>query len=263
MKRLNIHNPITWVLNLRGMQLLSYSLFLLSLCIVVFAFLALQKVDVITNWKIIVPKESFKTGETVVLKSEYTKVRDVQGKSVRYIECQNRNKIWVRYPLNEAVANRGSGSGGTGIVVKIPETIADLPTTCKFTIVIDYEVFSWKHVLEVNSSNTFKLEQGDASPSSLSSENVSTNDSTSQTPANLAQGPASAQGRPTSSGVSSSSSNNNSSRQVSQSNNSQFSGAEGTPPQPTPQPEPNPQPTNLLPGVERCVLGLNLLGGCL
>lgn len=138
-------------------QVLSYSLFALSAVILLVSFMITMNVQVLDKWVLRVPTNEIHAGDTVTLVSEYTKVRDVSGKAVRYIECENRQHTYIRYPLNEAVANRASGTGGTGIVVKVPETIPDIPTKCKFTIAITYDVYPWKKVYETNSSNTFQL----------------------------------------------------------------------------------------------------------
>ena len=138
-------------------QLLSYALFAFSICVLLFSIMATMNVDVIKDWKLTIIRNEIPVGDQAVIISEYTKVREVSGKSVRYIECRNIDGVWIRYPLNEARADRAKGTGGTGIPVVIPSNIPNLPTQCKFTIAIDYEVYPWRTVHVVNSTKEFTL----------------------------------------------------------------------------------------------------------
>ena len=185
---------------------------------------------VLKDWKLSTPTQDIHAGDTVTLISEYTKVRNVSGKSVRYIECQNSDRVYVRYPLNEAIANRGSGSGGTGVVVVVPTTIPNLPATCKFTIAIEYDVYPWRKVNVSNSTNEFTLLPPLA-----------------QTSQAQASEPASGQ-----SSVSVSLPNNSSSTPTKQFNNSHSDSNPSTadkPLTPTPQPVDNPSTLDKLPVV--------------
>lgn len=138
-------------------QVFSYALFALSAAVLFASFMLTMNITVLKDWRLSTPAADIHAGDTVTLVSQYTKVRNVTGKSVRYIECQNSQHIYIRYPLNEAVANRAAGRSGTGIVVKVPETIPNLPTTCKFTIAIEYDVYPWRKVNVSQSSNEFQL----------------------------------------------------------------------------------------------------------
>lgn len=151
-----------------GIQVFSYALFALSAVILFASFLLTMNITVIKDWKLSVPIADIHAGDTVTLVSQYTKVRDVTGTSVRYIECQNSNHIYIRYPLNEAVANRAAGHGGTGVVVKVPETIPALPTTCKFTIALEYDVYPWRKVNISQSTQSFQLLPKLATPQEVS-----------------------------------------------------------------------------------------------
>ena len=133
-------------------QLISYILFFLSACILGFTIYMNVKTDVLKDWRLVLPQQDIRIGDSIVLQSLYTKVMDVSGKSTRYIECKTSNGVFVRYPISEAVANRAAGQSGTGIPVVIPSTIPNVPTTCRFNITIEYEVFIWrKHIESVNS----------------------------------------------------------------------------------------------------------------
>ncbi len=126
------------------------------------AFVILFPVDVLTNWKIRIAKDHYTLGETVVIESLYTKNIESSVHSVvtRYLECKNGNGVYVRYELNQALATAPQNiSGGTGIIVKIPEDIAevDLPTDCYFAISVDYDISPRRAKAEYNRSQNFVL----------------------------------------------------------------------------------------------------------
>lgn len=136
----------------------SYVFFAISAVMLLFSFTMIMKVDVLANWRLVLPEGALHAGDTVVLQSLYDKKLDVTGEATRYIECKTKDtNIFVRYPVSKSVANRPAGLTGTGIVIAIPEVIPDLPATCKFTISIDYEVLAFRHVIETQSSDEFSL----------------------------------------------------------------------------------------------------------
>lgn len=146
-----------YIRSINTSRLISYGIFLLSIAILIGTFVATQRVTILKDWRLTIAASEIRVGDTVTIKSEYTKLREVSGKAVRYIECQDGDNIYIRYPLNEAIADRQSGTAGTGIVVTIPTIISDVPTMCKFTIAIAYDVYPWKKVNQTNSSNEFML----------------------------------------------------------------------------------------------------------
>lgn len=223
-------------------QVFSYSLFVLSALILVASFMLTMNITVLKDWKLSVPAAEIHAGDTVTLVSEYTKVRDVTGRSIRYIECQNQQHIYIRYPLNEAVANRGSGTAGTGVVVKVPDSIPYLPTTCKFTIAIEYDVYPWRKVDISNSTNEFTLLPRREVPQAVSL-NVP---SSAQINQGQALAPASGQNEQ----AFSSSSNNTPYQPPPQSNTSQVATKpDGSPVPPNPQPVDNRTTLDRLPVV--------------
>lgn len=240
-------------LNLSRVQLLSYALFTLSAVILLMSFLLTMNVTVLKDWKLSVPAAEIHAGDTVTLVSAYTKVRDVTGKSVRYIECQNANSVYIRYPLNEAVANRQKGSGGTGVVVKVPESIPNLPTICKFTIAITYDVYPWRKVNVSNSTNEFQLLPKRDVPQEV----TLSEPSSAQTNQGLALAPVSSQ---TDSISSTSSPNNTPTSPSAQPNNSQNAAMpDGTPTSAERTLAPTPQTSD-----DRSALGrLPIVGGLL
>lgn len=149
MKRLFYHLSKT--------QVTSYVLFFLSAIILLAVIVMNFKVDVLKDWRLVLPQQKIHVGDKIVVQSLYTKLRDVTGKSVRYIECRNTSGVYIRYPVSEAVSNRASGTSGTGIIIVIPETIPETPAKCRVNITIDYEVYKWRHVIESKNSDEFLL----------------------------------------------------------------------------------------------------------
>lgn len=144
------------------MKLVNIAQYVLAGAIVVgsltIGVLTMYPVDVLDNWKITVPEKSYYAGDTAVIYSTYTKKRDVTGIAKRYIECENQNSASIRYPLNEAVADRKAGERtGTAVVVKLPSDIPNLPTECRINIAVTYKVNAFKEVHESETSNSFQL----------------------------------------------------------------------------------------------------------
>lgn len=158
-------------------RVVSYLLFALSGFILAAAFYMNASIDVLENWRLILPTQSLHAGDTVVVQSIYNKKLNVTGEATRYIECESRPGVFVRYPISVSPANRGTGNTGTGIELKIPANIPSLPATCKITVIIDYEIALWRHVIESNSSHTFTLH-----PEREPSTDADETQETSQTP---------------------------------------------------------------------------------
>lgn len=138
-------------------QLVSYSLFALSAVTLFFAVYMNMSVDVLKDWKLIMNQDSAYVGDTVVIESVYHKTMNVTGVSTRYMECKNSDGILIRYAVSEAKANRASGQTGTGIMIVVPSTIPDLPTKCRINIIIDYEIYKFRHVIESQQTKEFTL----------------------------------------------------------------------------------------------------------
>lgn len=152
--------------NARFWQFLNAAL--LSALIAIIAFVLFSPVDVLKNetWKLTVQGDTHYPGDVLVVKSEYEKVRDVTGVAKRYIECKNPIGGYVRYPINEADANRqptgeNKPRTGTGVFLPVPVNIP-VPTDCFVTISITYDIYklgNWtlRSHTETNSSGIFKL----------------------------------------------------------------------------------------------------------
>lgn len=149
--------------NIKFWQFLNVALLTSLLLVLVFTLFA--PVDVIKNetWKLTVAGNVHYPGDILSVTSQYEKVKDATGTAKRYIECQNAQKAFIRYPINEAEANRRptNRSVGTGVLLPVPISIP-VPTQCKVSIAIKYEIFKvGNYVLrshtEANESPLFTL----------------------------------------------------------------------------------------------------------
>ena len=97
--------------------------------------------------------------ETAIITSKFTQVKDISGKATRYLECKTPSNTTIRYQLNEAAANSQKGARGVGIIVQLPDQITGvtLPTECKFSISIDYQINKLRNFNEANESTEFTL----------------------------------------------------------------------------------------------------------
>lgn len=120
-------------------------------------FLFTNNVDVLKNWVLVLPNQDIHEGDTITIASQYIKVRAVTGVATRYLECQNTQGISIRYPLNNAVADRAPGNTGTGITIKVPNTIPNPPAKCRFSINVLYHIYPLKNVTEFVASKWFTL----------------------------------------------------------------------------------------------------------
>lgn len=136
---------------------------LLGVLVLVLGGLFMYPIDVLKDdsWNLTVQGSSHSPGDTINVSSTYNKVRSAEGVATRYLDCQNEEGAFVRYPVNQAEANRARGMAGTGVVVVIPETIPT-PTNCKIAIKVEYRIFNiggWtlRSVTEYKESKTFDL----------------------------------------------------------------------------------------------------------
>lgn len=145
-------------------MLLSYALFAFSVIFLLLTLYFTSNIKVIENWKLSIPGEPIHAGDEVVLISSYKKTRNVDGQARRYIECKNHDGLFIRYPLSEANADRKAGNAGTGIPVKVPYNIPDLPAECFFSITISYPVLPFKPTVEKQQTQHFRLLPANSSP---------------------------------------------------------------------------------------------------
>ena len=154
----------------RLVNLLSYILFAASAVVLVVLVAFTMQVDVLKNWKLELPSGPIHAGDTIVVQSTYTKVRAVTGVATRYLECASVQGAFIRYPINQATADRAPGvSIGTGVVLKIPETVPGLPAQCRISINVRYQVYPWRAVTEFTSTNGTFILLPSRSPGAVSS----------------------------------------------------------------------------------------------
>jgi hypothetical protein len=147
-------------LNFSSTQVVSYCLLALSALLLLACVYMTYSIDVVTDWKLSLPEKKIHVGDTVVVASTYKKLRDVTGEASRFLDCNTKQGVSIRYPVNKASASRGASDHrqtGTGIVLVIPNTIPDLPTKCRIAVSIDYPVLPWRHVIENNETKDFTL----------------------------------------------------------------------------------------------------------
>lgn len=145
---------------LRIANLLSYMLFVFSLLLIVFVFIFTRNIQVLSNWNLTLPSGDIHVGDTIVVASTYVKLRQVDGSSVRSIECQSTKGIYISTPLNKAIANRAPGKTGTGIVATIPSKLSGitaLPDACHICVSLTYPVLPLKTVSYFHCTKDFTL----------------------------------------------------------------------------------------------------------
>lgn len=124
--------------------------------VVYFAF----SIQVITNWRLTPPTGDIHAGDTIIVASRYTKLRQVTGTSRRTLECQTQPGIYLSTPLNRVDANRAPGTTGTGVLVTIPKAIkgiASLPDPCHVCIALAYPVLPFRTVPYFKCTKDFML----------------------------------------------------------------------------------------------------------
>lgn len=138
-------------------RLTTYFMMVLSAIFIAASVYMTFSIDVLKDWTLTLPQQEVHAKDTITIQSVYTKVMSVKGESFRYLDCKNKNGITIRYPLNQAIADRAAQKGGTGVVVIMPDNVPDLPAKCKVSVVIDYPVLPWRHVIETQETKEFTL----------------------------------------------------------------------------------------------------------
>lgn len=127
--------------------------------VVYFAF----NIQVIKDWHLTLPSQEIHAGDTIVVASTYTKLRQVTGISTRSIECAIKPGIYLSTPLNKVLANRAANPNkktGTGILVQIPASmkgITSLPDPCHICVALSYPVLPGRSVPYFNCTKDFEL----------------------------------------------------------------------------------------------------------
>jgi len=160
---------------LRRTNIVTALLFLLSGSILGWTIYSNFTIDVLDDktWRLILPTGDIHAGQTILVKSEYRKLRTVEGQAQRYIECWTRENIQVSYLVSTAVADRAKGTGGTGLPIPIPANIPGLPIKCDIRVVIKYHVLPLRDVIEVKTSQNFTLLSANVSGASSGAKGTS------------------------------------------------------------------------------------------
>lgn len=117
-----------------------------------------RPVDVLKNWKLVVPSDmTYHPGQVVSVHSEVDKLRSAKPIAHRNIECKNPTTFTSYHLADVEGVNSKAGHISSTIDFKIPEIIPHLPTTCVFSISVDYKVNPFKITNEYVRSNEFRL----------------------------------------------------------------------------------------------------------
>lgn len=131
----------------------------LVLVSVVVAYILVVPVTVLEHWKLTVQGGTYRPGDTVKAHIEADKVRSVKPFAHRSIECKQLNGSFVAYHLSDVKGiNSQVGHISTNLAFVVPSNIPSLPSTCRFSITAQYQVYGFKTITEYTASNTFRVE---------------------------------------------------------------------------------------------------------
>lgn len=140
-----------------GRAIVNSIAFAIVLSALVFAYVSLVPVDVLKDWSYTIYKDTYTTGETIVITSHFKKIRNVTGISRRYIYCKTPSGSYSRDPIGEASADRPAQSGSADIYLSIPSALPTLPTTCYIEANIDYTIYTFRKHTEINRTSEFTV----------------------------------------------------------------------------------------------------------
>lgn len=134
-----------------------YVLAIAILCATALAtFLFIAPETVLKDWRVVAPTGNYHVGETIVVQSLFTKLKDVDGVSHRSLLCTDPQGATVAYMINDAIANHQAQSkAGVGVPVTIPLVVT--PTKCKLAISIEYKIYPFRTITEYATSNSFNV----------------------------------------------------------------------------------------------------------
>lgn len=124
----------------------------------VFAVITLAPINILRDWKITVPSQSYRLGDIIQLNTASEKLRKAGGPVERTIECDKGTNGTISYPLNSSLAKGNPGVNHATYQLKVPVNITNLPATCRVVIAVDYTVYGFRHIVEYTVSNDFKVE---------------------------------------------------------------------------------------------------------
>lgn len=153
-------------------RLSAYALFGTSVCIVLAVVYYVSNIQVISNWKLTIPSTvgTIHVGDTFVVDSVYTKLRQVTGTSKRSLECQSSPGVFVSYPLNSVSANRAPGHSGTGVIVSLTNLrgLPPLPAPCRVCVALGYPILPGRTVPYFKCTSLFFLQPASVASSASS-----------------------------------------------------------------------------------------------
>lgn len=144
------------------MTLSKLSGYLISVLIGLSTFMALYiafiPIQVLTDWHVTVPEQSYNRGDTVHVTSVANKIRPAAGKVTRVLECDQPGDRTTSYTLNSSDAANRVGYTNRSYDIVLPRAITYTPTNCRIIITINYKVFSeLRTVSESTVSNDIKV----------------------------------------------------------------------------------------------------------
>lgn len=124
---------------------------------VIFA-LMFWPISVLKDWSLTVPSGTYNLNEAVNVTAVSTKTRALAPLAHRNIECKNPQGQYISYHLTDVQGvNNNVGHHVSQIPFKIPSIIPSLPTTCRFSIDVEYQVYPFRTINQYVASNTFEL----------------------------------------------------------------------------------------------------------
>lgn len=155
---------------------------LTTLIILLLIYMLTWPITVLEDWKLVVPATTYHPGDTVLVQSRSTKVRAVAPLAHRNIECQNISGDYISYHLADVHGvNNNVGKHSGTIAFIIPSTVPDLPTTCRFSIGVEYQVLAIRTINQYVASNTFRLTVAPVATTSTQATPVPQTNTSSQT----------------------------------------------------------------------------------
>lgn len=130
--------------------------FLILLTITVVLIFAVP-INVLRDWHIKTDKATYAPTDTIHVQSSSTKLRKASGDVNRTIECDSGRDSVVAYNLNVSEGSRKPGFSFSTYNLEIPDTVANLPATCRVVVSVKYQVLFIRHVVEYAVSNNFTI----------------------------------------------------------------------------------------------------------
>lgn len=125
---------------------------------IAFLYAMFVPITVVKDWRINVDNNKvYRPGEAILVKNQFTKVREATGISTHYIECKDTfGNYNTKQEINESEVKRPAGATAEDIQLVIPSLTVPTPTTCRIHIIRIYHgVNGFRTVIVNNYSNEF------------------------------------------------------------------------------------------------------------